>query len=744
MTNHRNDRPQSSPPPGGSLQQLAEAVGLLVDWTGSDGQPQSLSPARQREMLTHLGWPAGDDDEIAASLARWRARHRPASFEQLPPLLIADQGAPWRVPVVDGSGCAFALRLESGETLDGHLDASGCLPAIEETGYHRVSFLTERGDESVTRVLAVAPPRCFTLDDTAREQGEARPSYWGVAVQLYALRRDDDGGIGDLQALAELCTSVARAGADAVAISPMHALFAAHPERFSPYSPSSRLFYNVWHAAPECLFDEQTLSQARAPFSEAMAKQATLELIDWPASARLKLSMLERLFVHVQHDEGALAWRSQLVAFRRDGGDGLERHCRFEVLQAHADVADWRQWPQAWQDPGSDTVEAFAEQHREAITFAVFLQWLVAAGLDRVQTEARRAGMAMGLIADLAVGVDPAGSQAWSDPSELFPGLSVGSPPDAFNAQGQSWGVAAFSPEGLVDSGYRGFLAMLRASLAHAGGLRIDHVLGLSRLWLVPEGASAQQGAYLRYPLDDLLRLVSLESWRHRAIVIGEDLGTVEEGLREKLAARGVLGMSVMWFERDGEAFLPADAWRETTMATTSTHDLPTVAGWWLENDLRWRDRLGLLAPQETLAELSEQRRQDRHRLASVCGLDEIATAVGSEKAHGDSGDVFNDSSDGSSDDSSGDANGGSNEGVNVDDVIDAVLVHVATTPTPLALFPLEDLLGLKEQANLPGTFDEHPNWRRRLPAPAPQALNDSAVQQRLARIDRVRRERRT
>ncbi|WP_110642360.1 4-alpha-glucanotransferase [Salinicola sp. CPA57] len=697
------------------LRQLASSVGLLLEWAGSDDQPQSLSEARQRRMLTRLGWPAGDDDEVAASLARWQSRQCPAAFDRLPPMLLADQDKPLQIPVADGGGCAFVLRLESGETLDGHLDAQGHLPAIRETGYHRVSFLAEPGGDSVTRMLAVAPPRCFTLDDVAREQGDAQPSYWGVAVQLYALRRDGDAGIGDLQALDELCTVVARAGADAVAISPLHALFTAHPERFSPYSPSSRLFYNVWHASPECLFDEATLARVREPFADAIANQAALELIDWPASARLKLAMLERLFGHVQQDDSALAWRSRLAAFRRDGGDSLERHCRFEVLQAHADHNDWRQWPEAWRDPRSEAVEAFAEQYREAITFAVFLQWLVAAGLDQVQGNARQAGMAVGLIADLAVGVDPAGSQAWSDPDELFPGLNAGSPPDAFNAHGQSWGVAAFSPVGLVDSGYRGFLAMLRASLAHAGGLRIDHILGLSRLWLVPDGETAQQGAYLRYPLDDLLRLVSLESWRHRAIVIGEDLGTVEAGLRDRLAARGVLGMSVMWFEREGEAFLPAKRWRPTTIAMTSTHDLPTVAGWWLENDLRWRERLGLLAADEDPAVLGEQRRHDRRRLVGVCGLDGIA---------GDDGIA--------------------SDRVSVDDVIDAALVHVAATPTPLALLPLEDLLGLVEQANLPGTLDEHPNWRRRLPAPAPQALKAPAVQQRLSRIDRLRRERRT
>jgi len=697
------------------LQELAEAVGLLLEWTGSDGQPKTLPVERQRAMLERLGWPAADEAQAAESLARWRERAGPHACQQLPPLLIADRDIAYSIPAEGAAGMSFTLHLENGETLDGHLDDWGCLPPLETCGYHRLTLLSERGDECATRTLAVAPERCFSPSDLGGDGPPADRSQstrlWGVSAQLYGLRREGDAGIGDLQALDELCLTLAEAGADAVAISPIHALFGASPKHFSPYSPSSRLFYNVWHAAPECLFDAETLARAREPFVDAMALQGQQTLIDWPASVRLKLSMLERLFLHVQRDDSALAWRSRFVAFRRDGGEALERHCRFEVLQAHADEIDWRQWPEAWRDPHSAEVEAFAEQHREAVTFAAFLQWLMAAGLGNVQTHAREAGMRIGLIADLAVGVDPRGSQAWSFPQELLTQFSVGAPPDAFNAKGQNWGVAAFSPLGLVESGYRGFLAMLRAGFAHAGGLRIDHILGFSRLWLVPQGQSAEEGAYLRYPLDDMLRLVALESWRHRAIVIGEDLGTVEDGLREQLASRGVLGMSVMWFERDGEAFLPAARWRRATLATTSTHDLPTVAGWWRGNDLRWRQRLDLLTADETPAGLNESRRRDRRRLAEVCGLDVVA-----------------------------DDDGISGDALDIENVVDAALAFVASTPTPLALLPLEDILGLEEQPNLPGTLDEHPNWRQRLPIPVSQLLAQSAVRRRLERIAATRR----
>ncbi|WP_251977965.1 4-alpha-glucanotransferase [Salinicola avicenniae] len=688
-----------------TLRTLAENVGLMLTWTDSSEQPRELPPERQRDMLTRLGWPASSDAEVAESLDRWYAARHPTQVQQLPPLLIADQGCGYRIGLARPEGIHFVLHQEDGATLEGRLDATGCLPPVAVPGYHRLTLLQGDGKEGVNLTLAVAPSRCFGIADLP-SASSASPSPagapWGITVQLYALRRDDDAGIGDLQALASLSQALAAQGADALGISPVHALFGAHPERFSPYSPSSRLFYNVWHAAPEGIFDDETVARATAPFVEEMAAAARGDLIDWPASVKLKMAVLERLFVQLQRDESAIEWRSRFVAFRRDGGDSLERHCRFEVLLAHADDPDWRRWPDAWRRPDSAEIEAFAETHREAVTFVAFLQWLTAVGLERVQQNALEAGMAIGLIADIAVGADPAGSQAWSHPETLLGGFSVGAPPDAFNALGQDWGVAAFSPDGLRASGYRGFIDMLRAGFAHAGGVRIDHILGFSRLWLVPEGASADAGAYLRFPFDDLMRLLALESWRHRAIVIGEDLGTVEPGLRERLAARGVLGMSVLWFEREGDHYLPREAWRRDTAATTSTHDLPTVAGWWEGRDLAWRERLDLLAPDESAESLQAMRERDRRELVSCLGH-------------------------------------GLKSQSPAEAVVDAALEHVAATPTALALLPLEDVLGLEEQANLPGTLETHPNWRRRLPVAAERSLAEPGIRERLARVNRHR-----
>jgi 4-alpha-glucanotransferase len=313
--------------------------------------------------------------------------------------------------------------------------------------------------------------------------------------------------------------------------------------------------------------------------------------------------------------------------------------------------------------------------------------------------------MAIGLIADLAVGTDPGGSQAWSHQGELLHGLSVGAPPDLLNRNGQDWGLTTFSPRGLRHSGYAGYLAMLRAALAHAGGVRIDHVLGLKRLWLVPHGMGATEGAYVRYPLEDLLRLLAIESHRCRAVVIGEDLGTVPADFRQRIADAGVLGIRVLWFERAADrGFIAPMHWSTDAMATTSTHDVPTVAGWWSGRDIEWRSRAGLAEP--GVDEVAE-RAVDRGRLwRALC-------ASGAAREAGGTPDE--------------------NRPPLPEDVAPvaiAAAAHVARAPAPLVVIPAEDLLALPEQPNLPGPTDAwHPNWRRRLPDSA-ATLFDGPVAQ--------------
>jgi 4-alpha-glucanotransferase len=294
--------------------------------------------------------------------------------------------------------------------------------------------------------------------------------------------------------------------------------------------------------------------------------------------------------------------------------------------------------------------------------------------------------MAIGLIADLAVGADSGGSHAWAHQAEMLQGLSVGAPPDALNRLGQDWGLTTFSPRGLRETGYRGFIGMLRAALAHAGGVRIDHILGLKRLWLVPHGAGATEGAYLRYPLTDMLRLIALESHLHRAMVIGEDLGTVPFDFRETIGDKGVLGIRVLWFERASDGgFVSPREWSDRAMATTSTHDVSTVAGWWGARDVEWRKLTGLDDP--SIDEHAQRDTERRLLWRAMCA----------------SGSAWNEDAPPAPED--------------ISPVVVAAARHVSQAPAPLAIFPVEDILGLHEQPNLPGPTDAiHPNWRRRMP----------------------------
>jgi 4-alpha-glucanotransferase len=659
---------------------LAEQAGVAPRWRDAFGRTHDVAPDTLRAVLRALDLPARNDTEIRDSRAALDEQNRTGS---LPPLVTAEVGKEVRLPV---AAARFRLTLENGGGYDGTAaaDAEGhaVLGGVAEPGYHRLEI------GGVTVTLAVAPARCVGISDLC---GDARP--WGLAVQLYGLRRAGDGGIGDFAGLRDFVRSAAGHGAAAVAISPVHAQFSADPDRFSPYAPSSRVMLNVLHAA---LPDESDAERARL---EALA------LVDWPAAARHRLPRLRGLYDE-QRD------RPALEAYRREQGDVLETHARFEALHAHFFGAEpgrywnWRDWPDAFRDPRSPAVEEFARDHAAEIGFHAWLQYRADRGLAEAQEAARQAGMPIGLISDLAVGTDSGGSHVWSRQGETLIGLTVGAPPDLLSPGGQDWGLVAFSPHGLRQYGYAAFLEMMRAALRHAGGVRIDHAMGLTRLWVLPEGAGGKEGAYIRFPEQDLLRLVTLESLRHRAVVLGEDLGTVPEGFSERLRDAGVMGMRVLWFERDNEDhFAPPAEWTPCAVAMTSTHDLPTVAGWWRGRDLEWRARLDLMRD-----ELEEREARDRDR----AGLWQ----------------AFRDS---------GAAEGDPPPPDTPVPAVDAAVRHVGRAACDLVLLPVEDALGLEEQPNLPGTLHEHPNWQRRLPASADHVLDDPACAARLDSLGRAR-----
>ncbi|MFC0408593.1 4-alpha-glucanotransferase [Roseomonas elaeocarpi] len=677
---------------------LAEDAGVAAEWQDARGELKRTEPEVIRTVLTALGLPSND----AAAIRDSRERLRQAA--ELPPLCTAAANRPVLLGVPGTP--EFTITQEDGQTVSGRAEREGALLRLAvqlPPGYHRLQL----GDRDTT--LAVAPDRCFSVAD-ARRRGDrdARPRDnrpWGLSVQLYGLRREGDGGVGDFTALAQFARAAATKGADALAISPVHAQFSADPDRFSPYAPSSRLFLNVLHADPAAALGEVPFRAALTAtgLGERYAALQSTELVDWPEVARTRLAIFRSLFDHFTHD-------ADFERFRAEGGEALESHARFEALHAHLIARDpehweWRDWPAQFRDPAGPAVAEFARDHAREVGFHVFLQWLADRGLADAQRAATEAGARIGLIADLAVGTDRGGSHSWSRQRETLQGLTVGAPPDIFSPLGQSWGITAFSPLGLKGGGYGAFLEMLRASMRHAGGIRIDHAMGLQRLWVVPDGAEAKDGAYVQFPSDDMFRLVALESQRHEAVVVGEDLGTVPEGFRDRLDNISMLGMRVLWFEQDEDKnFTPPASWSANAAAMTTTHDLPTAAGWWCGNDIDWRAKLHLLGKGNDGSEQREEREHDRENLWR--SLLSSGAADGPMPAPDDAATIA-----------------------------DAAVAHVGLAACDLALLPMEDALGLVEQPNLPGTTDEHPNWRRRLPAVAAEVLDLPDCDRRLGRF---------
>jgi 4-alpha-glucanotransferase len=575
------------------------------------------------------------------------------------------------------------------------------LQGVKAIGYHTLDI----GQAHIT--LAVAPARCVGVANIANRERLA-----GVAAQIYGLRHAGDCGIGDMSGVTALAQAAATRGLESLALSPVHALFAADPGQFSPYSPSNRLFYNPLHAHAASVLGDERVARARTEAGLDLQIRAleSSSVVDWEASTRAKMAVLRRLFEDFAATDLAakpvIGLAADFARFCSDRGAALREHALFETLhqarlKAAPEQSNWKQWPAIWRDPRSAAVDEFTAQNRHEILFHCFLQWLADRSFGSAQQTARSAGMTIGLIADLAVGMSATGSYAWAHKDHVLSDLQIGAPPDLFNANGQNWGLTTLSPRALQTQGYGPFIATLRACMRHAGGLRVDHAMGFLRLWVIPQGATAGEGAYIAYPVDDLFRLTALESHRHCALVIGEDLGTVPAGFRQRLARAGIYGMSVLWFARNRQRFVPPRDWPSLTVAMTSTHDLPTVAGWWRGTDLDARANCGLL------------RDAQAERMARNSEREALWAAFKSAKVAG----------------------GEAPAATEVSPIVDAAVNFVAKTPAQLALLPLEDALGLERQPNMPGTIVEYPNWRHRYDAEAASMLDETRVRHRIASL---------
>jgi 4-alpha-glucanotransferase len=510
-------------------------------------------------------------------------------------------------------------------------------------------------------------------------QGDGR-RVWVLAVQLYAIRSRRNWGHGDFTDLSMLLELTAELGGAGVGLNPLHALFYDRPTSGSPYSPNSRLFVNPLY------LDVNAIPEFRRADVQGLARKCNrlraTELVDYSAVARLKLAALRSAYRRFCKS-GTPERRAAFDAYRRDRGAELECFAAFETLRRHQWVP-WWEWPEPWRKPDKSALRSLRESEPDEFGFHEFLQWNAEAQLQHCNEIARQRGLSVGLYLDTAIGVDRAGADAWMAQGAILQNLSIGAPPDQFNPAGQDWGITAYNPHGLAASNFEPFRQMLRAAMRYAGAVRLDHVLGLMRLFVIPQGLSAAQGVYLRSHFAAMLEVAREESLRCNCIVIGEDLGTVPENFRETLARWGLWSYLVMMFEREHDgSFRRPESYPERAVATFNTHDLATFAGWMSAHDLKFKHAIGV-DPGETLAE----REAARARLVAAV-----------------------------------------NQGREID-FLD-VVAFLAATPTKLVSVAIEDVLGLVNQINMPGTMDEHPNWRRRLPVP----LEELGGHQRLRRI---------
>jgi glycogen operon protein len=537
--------------------------------------------------------------------------------------------------------------------------------------------------DGVACALTIAPPEAYRAE-------AARRRRFGVSAQLYALRRrQGDQGIGDFTTLSLAGAAAGAKGAAYLGVSPMHALFPSDRRRASPYNPSDRRFLDPFLIDVVAGEDLPSDGEFEAALAQAgpFAAVADLPAVDYEAVWTIKCAVLRARF---RAFERARAGRpgdpifADHARFLAERGEALRRFAIFEAISLERHGEDWRRWPAGLRDADASALAGAAAEHADEVGFALFCQWLADRQLAAAAARAKAAGLEIGLYRDLAVGAAPDGAENWSRADELMVGASVGAPPDPFSTQGQNWVLPPPDPIACAREGWRGFAALYAANMHHAGVLRIDHAMGLARLFVIPDGAKAAEGAYLAYPVDDLIGQVALESQRHRCMIVGEDLGTVPKGFRERLVRADILGMRVLWFERDGHDFLPPPEYPPLSVALASTHDLPTLAGWWQGADIAERLMLGILtldAAQRAIAERSEDKR------ALVAALRLAGEIVASPDFEAPMNDAL----------------------------AAAIQGFLSSSGSVFASVQFEDLAGETIATNLPGTDRERPNWRRRL-----------------------------
>ncbi|KRE61136.1 4-alpha-glucanotransferase [Nostocoides sp. Soil756] len=682
-----------SAPPSARLAELAQAHGVATEYWDWQGRHVTVSEASIRAVLRALGVEAGDETSVEAALADhadapWRAT--------LPPTVVAraGRGLEVAVHVPAGSGVGVHVELEDGGRRElSQLDrwvpdrmvdgapvgqATFALPDDLPLGWHHLVADVDApaARPATTRSTLVVTPERLELPG---EAGERR--VVGLMAQLYQVRSSGSWGVGDLRDLADLATWAAAAhDADFVLVNPLHAAEPVPPMEPSPYLPTTRRFVNPLYLRVEDIPEVAALDATAQRRMADLAGQGRAlnagERIDRDAAWAVKKQALRLVFEAGLGERRAAA----LAEFCEREGEGLTRFATWCAL-ADAHGLPFTQWPASLQDPDGAAVAAFVAAHPEAVDFYRWLQWLLEQQLADAQHGATMAGMPLGVVHDLAVGVHPVGADAWGLGDALARGVTVGAPPDPFNQLGQNWSQPPWRPDRLAERGYTPYRDMIRTVLRDSGGIRVDHILGLFRLWWIPEGASPAEGTYVYLDHEALVGILVLEAQRAGAVVIGEDLGVVAPNVRDVLVERGLLGTSILWFEWDDDTVRPPESYRELCLSTVTVHDLPPTAGYLTLEHVAVREQLGLLTRPVEEERAIEQAAVDRVRAALV-----------------DRGLMA--------------------EGADVDETVVALHRWLALTPSRMLAVALPDLVGDRRAINQPGTNDEYPNWRLPLAGP--------------------------
>jgi 4-alpha-glucanotransferase len=721
------------------VEQLARRRRIGDAYHTHRGELRVFTLQTKSAILAAMGCNVTDAEAVRSELARLDAEQwltpLPAAavvrgaYRQVPVNVAAERlEAPldWRIDLADGTRHAGSARpaelQETGRTeLEGQTWSQRVLqlPPDLPIGQHQ---LVVGGDASAgSCTLYVAPERCY--EPEALRSGER---LWGVAVQLYTLRSRDNWGIGDFADLEFVVRQCALHGGSFVGLNPLHALFPSNPAHFSPYSPSTRHFLNVLYIAvpripefAECGDAQQKV--AHDDFLRELERLRSTDVVDYVGVTRTKLALLRVVYDYFvrQHMSRRTARAEAFRRFRDERGDALRLHALHDAISGHLRATDpqqywgWPVWPEQLREPAQAGVAEFARVHAADVEFHAWLQWIADEQLGAVQRLASELGMPIGLYGDYAVGVNPAGSETWSDQKVYRLGAGIGAPPDPLALKGQDWGIPPQDPQALVAARYVPFRSLIAANMRHFGALRLDHVMSLFRQWWVPSGLDSSAGGYVHYPLEALLSLLALESVQHRCLVVGEDLGTVPDEMRRAMPEYAVYHYKVLLFEKEGDgSFRRPEHYERRSIATVTTHDLPTLRGYWEGGDLELRDRLNLFPDDQMRHQLYEERTRDRAALLAALEASGLRPDDGGEAQA---------------------------EPVFSEALARAIQLYLARSGAALVVLQVEDLIGMVDPVNVPGTNDEHANWQRKVTASIEDVFGDEATAELLEDVQFAR-----